>query len=175
MEILSYVLEGRLAHQDSMGGRHTLGPNEVQAMSAGTGVIHSEFNASPSEPVHFLQIWMLPDLPDREPSYQQIAYPADAKRGRLRLMAAPAAEAAGGVVSIHQDARMYGAVLGAGDRIAHNVAAGRHAWIHCATGHLVVNGLELAEGDGLAMSDERSVNLSGAAPGGGEVLLFDLA
>src|SRR5688572_289741 len=123
MEILSYVLEGGLAHKDSMGGEHTLGPNEVQAMSAGTGVIHSEFNASATEPTHFLQIWIVPARKDVPPSYQQVAYPASEKRGTLRLMAGPDRQTTPPAVFINQDARMYAAVLGANEAIAYPLAA----------------------------------------------------
>ncbi|MGH9258090.1 MAG: pirin family protein [Vicinamibacterales bacterium] len=174
MEILSYVMEGKLAHKDSMGEAHVLGPNEVQAMSAGTGVIHSEFNASATEPTHFLQIWLVPSTADVEPSYQQFAYDPAEKRGVLRLIAGPDKNTNPPSAFIHQDARMYAAVLGAGESIDYSMAAGRHAWVQCAVGQLEVNGVALAAGDGVAVSDEPALSLRGGGAGG-ELLLFDLA
>jgi redox-sensitive bicupin YhaK (pirin superfamily) len=173
MEILSYVVDGKLAHKDSMGEAHELGPNEVQAMSAGNGVIHSEYNASETEPTHFLQIWIVPAEKDIAPSYQQFAYDAAEKRGKLRLMAGP--EANGGAARIHQDARMYATVLGADERVTFPIAVGRHAWVQCVTGSGEVNGLAITAGDGVAVSDEAQVVLRGTAPSGAELLLFDLA
>jgi redox-sensitive bicupin YhaK (pirin superfamily) len=179
MEILSYVIDGRLAHKDSMGEAHELGPNEVQAMSAGNGVIHSEYNASATEPTHFLQIWIVPAVTGVEPSYQQFAYDPSEKRGKLRLIAGPAAgaEAAGTppAARIHQDARMYASVLAAGESVAFPIAAGRYAWVQCVSGEADVNGLAVKAGDGVAVSDEASLVLRGAGSAGGELLLFDLA
>lgn len=175
MEILSYVLEGTLAHKDSMGAPHRLGPNEVQAMTAGTGVIHSEFNGSGAEPVHFLQIWIVPDRKDLEPSYQQFAYNPAEKRGRFRLLAGPERSTNPPAAFIHQDARMYSACIGAGESIDYTVAPGRHAWVHCAVGDVTLNGLSLNEGDGAAISDESSLSFRGNGSPGAEVLLFDLA
>ena len=175
MEILSYVLEGGLAHKDSMGEQHVLGPNEVQAMSAGSGVIHSEFNASATSPTHFLQIWIVPSDEDLKPSYQQFAYPPSEKRGRLRLIAGPDRMANPPAALINQDARMFAAVLGPGDSIDYALRAGRHAWVQCATGSIDVNGFGLAEGDGLAASDESALRFRGANGGDSELLLFDLA
>jgi len=175
MEILSYVLEGGLAHKDSMGEQHVLGPNEVQAMSAGSGVIHSEYNASSTEPTHFLQIWIVPSAEDLKPSYQQFAYAASEKRGALRLIAGPDRTPAPPAAFIHQDARMYAAVLGHGESITHAIPSGRHAWVQCATGQLEVNGLSLEEGDGLAVSGEPSLTMRGAGTQAAELLLFDLA
>ena len=174
MEILSYVLEGALAHKDSTGEQHVLGPNEVQAMSAGTGVIHSEFNASATAPTHFLQIWIEPSVEDVPPSYQQFAYRASEKRGTLRLIAGPDRAGDPPAAFIHQDARMYAAVLGLGESVAHAIAPGRHAWVQCATGAVDVNGIALGEGDGLAVSDEPLLTMRGAT-GEAELLLFDLA
>jgi hypothetical protein len=165
MEILTYVLEGTLAHRDSMSERHTLGPNEVQTMSAGTGVVHSEFNASESEPVHLIQTWIEPTAEDLAPSYQQIAFPPEEKRGRLRLLAAPYGTEGNGVTFIHQDARMF----------ATQLAAGRHAWAHVVRGSISLNGTTLDEGDGAAVSEEDVVTIAGNGSDGGEVLLFDLA
>jgi redox-sensitive bicupin YhaK (pirin superfamily) len=175
MEILSYVLQGKLAHKDSMGEQHVLGPNEVQAMTAGTGVIHSEFNASSTEPVHFFQIWIVPAAQDLQPSYQQFAYEPSEKRGRLRLIAGPDRNTNPPSAVIHQDARMYAAVLGAGQSIEHPISSGRHCWVQCAAGRMTLNGLDLRAGDGVAVSEERSLSLQGAGSGGGELLLFDLA
>jgi redox-sensitive bicupin YhaK (pirin superfamily) len=173
MEILSYVVDGRLAHKDSMGEAHELGPNEVQAMSAGNGVIHSEYNASDTEPTHFLQIWIMPAEKSIAPSYQQFAYDPAEKRGRLRLMAGP--DAQNGAARIHQDARMYASVLAAGETVTSPLAPGRHAWVQCVTGDAEVNGLSITTGDGVAVSDEREVVLRGAGTSGAELLLFDLA
>jgi hypothetical protein len=175
MEILSYVLTGALAHKDSTGSEHVLGPNQVQAMTAGTGVIHSEFNPSDQEPTHFLQIWIVPATEDLKPSYQQFAYSPSEKRGTLRLIAGPDRGTDPPSAVIHQDARMYAAVLGQGEAVRHPLPRGRHAWVQCATGEVDVNGLALKEGDGLAMSDEPAVDVRGAGVGDAEVLLFDLA
>jgi len=169
------VLEGGLAHKDSMGEQHVLGPNEVQAMSAGSGVIHSEYNASSTEPTHFLQIWIVPSAEDLTPSYQQFAYAPSEKRGALRLIAGPDRTTEPPAAFIHQDARMYAAVLGRGKSINHAIAAGRHAWVQCATGQLEVNGLSLEEGDGLAVSGEPSLTVRGAGIQDAELILFDLA
>lgn len=175
MEILSYVLEGSLAHKDSMGEQHVLGPNAVQAITAGTGIIHSEFNASSTVPVHFFQIWIVPAEQDLEPSYQQFAYEPSDKLGKLRLIAGPEQHTIPPSAFVHQDARMYAAVLGAGESIDYPLARARHGWVHCATGDLTVNGVALAEGDGAAISDEQGLSLQGAGPRGAEFLLFDLA
>jgi redox-sensitive bicupin YhaK (pirin superfamily) len=172
MEIISYVLSGALAHQDSTGGKGVLRPGEVQRMSAGTGVMHSEFNGSREEPVHFLQIWLLPDRAGHLPSYEQKEFPDAEKRGRLRLVASP--EAADGSLAIHQDARVYATILARGDQVRHALAPGRHAWIQVVRGELTVNGAPLRAGDGAALSDEREVALSAPA-GEAEALLFDLA
>jgi quercetin 2,3-dioxygenase len=174
MEILTYVLEGRLAHRDSMNERHILGPNEVQAMSAGTGVVHSEFNASETDPVHSIQIWIEPTAEDLVPSYQQFAFGADEKRGRLRLLAAPHGTSANGVAFINQDARMLVTEVASDEQVQHSLAAGRHAWVQAVRGTVTVNGHELRDGDGAAISDEAEVTISGGVEGG-EVLLFDLA
>jgi redox-sensitive bicupin YhaK (pirin superfamily) len=175
MEIISYVLDGALAHQDSMGERRELGPNEAQAMSAGTGVIHSEFNPSRTDPVHFLQIWIIPDTEDLQPSYQQFAYDPAEKRGKLRLIAGPDRETTPRSAFIHQDARMYAAVLRPGETIEYELPSGRHSWVHCAVGSVTLNGVSLNEGDGAAVSAESRVTVSGAGAAGGELLLFDLA
>ena len=175
MEILSYVLEGTLAHKDSMGEQHVVGPHEVQAMTAGTGVIHSEFNASAKEPVHFFHIWIVPSAEDLEPTYQQFAYEPSEKAGKLRLIAGPEHHTSPPSAVLHQDARMYAAVLGAGESIAYSFVPGRHAWVHCAAGDITVDGLAMKDGDGVAVSDQPSLSLQGAGSRGGELLLFDLA
>jgi redox-sensitive bicupin YhaK (pirin superfamily) len=174
MEILSYVITGKLAHKDSMGEQHDLGPNEVQAMSAGTGVIHSEFNGVNDAETHFLQIWIVPNAKGLTPSYQQFEYAEAEKRGVLRLMAGPDRGTTPPAAFIHQDARMYASVLGEGQALELPVAAGRFAWVHCVQGAIDVNGVAMRGGDGLAVSEERSLQIRGGA-GGGELLLFDLA
>jgi len=170
MEIITYVLEGRLLHRDSMGERHVLGPNEVQTMSAGTGIVHSEFNASEEEPVHSIQIWIVPDKEDVKPSYQQIGFRPEEKRGRLRLLAGPNGDA----TTIHQDARLYVTELSPKQSVSHELAPGRHAWIQVVRGDVSVNGNELHEGDAASLSEETAVALAGGGNAGGEVLLFDL-
>jgi redox-sensitive bicupin YhaK (pirin superfamily) len=172
MEIISYVLEGALTHRDSMGEERTVGPNTIQTMSAGTGVVHSEFNASKNEPVHFLQIWVIPAEEDLKPSYQQISFAAEEKHGRLKLLAAP--EKVDGSAFIHQDAWVYASVLDAGQSIEKPIAKGRHAWVQVASGNVVLNGHPLKTGDGAAVSNEDMVRLEGAQEGA-EVLLFDLS
>ena len=171
MEIITYVLEGALAHEDSTGGGGVIRPGDVQRMSAGTGVRHSEFNGSEREPVHLLQIWILPARRGIPPGYEQRTYPLHDRRGRLRLVAAP--DGADGACTIHQDARVYATVLDAGQAVAHAIASGRHAWVHVARGAITLNGTALAAGDGAAVSDEPQVTLTGAKPAT-EVLLFDL-
>ena len=171
MEIVTYVLEGALAHKDSMGNASTIVPGEVQRMSAGTGVLHSEFNHSRTDPVHLLQIWLLPDRNGLAPSYEQTFFPDEEKRGRLRLVASP--DAADGSVRIHQDARLYATLLATGEEVTHALAPGRHAWVHVARGKASLNGQPLEAGDGAAVSAEEQLTLRG--DGHAEVLLFDLA
>ncbi len=175
MEIVTYVLEGGLAHKDSMGERHIIGPNTIQAMSAGTGIVHSEFNASDSEPAHLLQIWIEPAMEDVQPSYHQISFAPEEKRGRLRLLAGPHGGAPESSAVIHQDASVYAAELAPGENLRQPVAAGRFAWIQMARGNLMVNGLKLVEGDGAAISQERELSMSGEGNAGAEFLYFDLA
>jgi redox-sensitive bicupin YhaK (pirin superfamily) len=141
-------------------------------MSAGTGVVHSEFNASAKDPVHFLQIWITPSEEDLEPSYQQISFKAEEKEGRLRLLAGP--DPAPGSARIHQDARIYACVLANGEQLDRPVGSGRHAWVQVAEGRLKVNGVELETGDGVAVSGEKALHFSGNRAGA-EFLLFDLA
>jgi redox-sensitive bicupin YhaK (pirin superfamily) len=174
MEIITYVLEGTLLHRDSMSGPHTMGPNEIQTMSAGNGVVHSEFNASSTEPVHLIQIWIEPSAEDLPPAYQQVAIPPGAKEGRLHLLAGPAGGGTAPATVINQDARLYVAELAAGAAVRHAIAPERHGWVQVVRGHVAINGRELAEGDGAAVSGEPDVTITGG-PDGGEVLLFDLA
>jgi redox-sensitive bicupin YhaK (pirin superfamily) len=171
MEIISYVLEGALAHKDSMGTDGVLRPGDVQRMSAGTGVVHSEFNGSKTDPVHFLQIWIKPDAKGIAPGYEQKTFPAADKRGRLRLVASP--DGGAGSLRINADARVYAGVLDAGQKADLALGDGRHAWVQVAEGRVRVNGHELAAGDGVAISDERHLNIEGTDAG--EVLVFDLA
>ncbi|HEY6001529.1 MAG TPA: pirin family protein [Anaeromyxobacter sp.] len=173
MEILSYVLEGALAHRDSTGGQGVLRPGEVQRMSAGTGVRHSEFNGSRSEPVHFLQIWILPDRAGHAPSYEQKPFPDAERRNRLRLVASPEGE--DGSLRIHADARVYATGLADGESVRHALAPGRHAWVQVARGELSLNGQPLRAGDGAAVSAERELVLAGGGPDGAEALVFDLS
>src|SRR4051794_27895680 len=152
MEIISYVLEGGLAHRDSMGNGSVIKPGDVQRMSAGTGVTHSEFNASDQEPVHFLQIWIEPDRRGMAPSYEEKRFDADSKRGRLRLIASP--DAAEGSVTIHQDARVYAGLFDGAESAALELAPGRRAYVHVIGGDIEANGHPLAAGDALKISGE---------------------
>jgi redox-sensitive bicupin YhaK (pirin superfamily) len=170
MEIITYVLEGALEHRDSLGTGSVIRPGEVQRMSAGTGVRHSEANPSASEPLHLLQIWIEPSRAGIAPGYEQKAFADADKRGRLRLVASP--DGAEGSVTIHQDARVYSTLLGPGDKVTHRLAPGRHAWLHVARGTLVLNGHRLAQGDGAAISEEPALTLTGESDT--EALLFDL-
>jgi redox-sensitive bicupin YhaK (pirin superfamily) len=171
MEIVSYVLEGALAHKDSMGNGSTIVPGDVQRMSAGTGVLHSEFNGARDAVVHFLQIWILPDRAGHEPGYEQKNFSNEEKRGRLRLVASP--DGAEGSVTLHADARIFATRLDAGASAAHTVRAGRHAWVHVASGAVDVAGNRLSAGDAASTSDAGAIELRGA-DGGCEVLVFDL-
>lgn len=175
MEIVTYILEGSLAHKDSMGERHVIGPNTIQAMSAGTGIVHSEFNGSEDETVHLLQIWIEPAMEDVEPSYQQISFQPKEKHGRLRLLAGPHGSEGEAAATIHQDARVYATELGAGESLHYALAPGRFGWVQIARGHALVNGQQLVVGDAAAISDETDLSLAGSGPGGAEFLLFDLA
>jgi quercetin 2,3-dioxygenase len=170
MEIISYVLAGELAHRDSMGNGSTIRPGDVQRMSAGTGVQHSEFNPSSSEPVHFLQIWIQPSSKGIEPSYEQKHFAAAEKRGRLRLIASP--DGAAGSVLIHQDARVYASILEAQDEPALDVDERRRVYVHVARGGLTVHGAKLAAGDALMLTGTRRLDLGRAD--NAEVLVFDL-
>lgn len=169
MEIVSYVLDGALEHKDSMGTGSVIRPGDVQRMSAGTGVAHSEFNASKTDGVHFLQIWMLPDRSGHTPGYEQRHFDAASKRGRLRLVAS--SDGRDGSVSIHQDAAIYAGLFDGAERAEHVVTANRAAWVHVARGTITVNGERLSAGDAAAIAD----NVVLEAGEGAEVLVFDLA
>jgi redox-sensitive bicupin YhaK (pirin superfamily) len=171
MEIITYVLAGGLAHRDSMGNHSVIRPGNVQRMSAGTGVTHSEYNGSKDEPVHLLQIWILPEARNLPPSYEEKEFAAEEKRGRLRLIASR--DAREGSVRIHQDASVYAALLAPGQTVRHALAAGRGAWLHLGSGLAMVNGKALGEGDAAAVQDEAAIEI--AATGPSELLLFDLA
>jgi redox-sensitive bicupin YhaK (pirin superfamily) len=174
MEIITYVLEGRLRHRDSTGECHILKPNEVQTMSAGNGVVHSEFNASEGDPVHSIQIWITPAAEDLEPSYQQIAFAPSEKRGRFRLLAGPQMSETESTTVINQDARLYVSELGRGESLRRELVPSRKGWIQVIRGSVTVNGYNLDEGDGAAISDEQELSFVGAGREGCEVLLFDL-
>jgi redox-sensitive bicupin YhaK (pirin superfamily) len=171
MEIITYVLEGEIAHKDSLGTGSVIRPGDVQKMSAGSGIRHSEFNNSQTEPVHFLQIWIIPDRNGVAPGYQQLNFSRESKLGKLLLVASN--EKRDDIIHIQQDAKMYVTVLESADqRVEHTLAAGRHAWVHVARGSAVVNGNTLKAGDGAAITDESRIEISGSPSG--EVLLFDL-
>ncbi|MCC3447795.1 MULTISPECIES: pirin family protein [unclassified Microcoleus] len=171
MEIITYVLEGALEHKDSLGTGAVIKPGEVQRMSAGTGIQHSEFNPSQTDPVHLLQIWLLPDTNGLEPSYEQRDFPVVERRGKLRLVAAR--DARDGAVKVHQDVDLYAAVLDKNSRVSHVLQPNRHAWIQVARGAVLLNGLTLEKGDGAAVSDEAELVIE--ATEDAEFLLFDLA
>ncbi len=170
MEIISYVLEGALEHQDSLGTGSVITPGEVQRMSAGTGVTHSEFNPSGSELVHFLQIWILPERVGLPPSYEQRAFPAAEKQGKLRLVASR--DGREGSVTIHQAVDLYTSVLAAGEAVTHRFTPSRHAWVQVARGAITLNDTALSAGDGAAVSEETRLTVT--AKDQAEVLLFDL-
>ncbi|HEX7663998.1 MAG TPA: pirin family protein [Polyangiaceae bacterium] len=172
MEIISYVLEGTLAHKDSMGTGSKIVPGDVQRMSAGTGVTHSEMNPSPDEGVHFLQIWIMPDRAGHTPGYEQKSFDTASKKNALKLVASP--DGKDGSVSIHADARLYATVLDAGAKVTHEVKPGRHAWLQIVRGEAIVDGKTLKAGDGASTSDAGSIAIEGSE-GGSEVLVFDLA
>ena len=170
MEIITYVLEGALEHKDSMGNGSVIRPGDVQRMSAGTGVTHSEFNHSQAELVHFLQIWIEPSVAGIPPGYEEKHFDAASKRGRLRLIASQ--DGRDGSVKIHQDAYLYAALLDGADRVTHALAPGRKSYVHVARGRVTANGQPLAAGDALKATDVGEVVLEGGE--GAEVLLFDL-
>jgi redox-sensitive bicupin YhaK (pirin superfamily) len=170
MEIISYVLEGELAHKDSMGNGSVLRYGDVQRMSAGTGVMHSEFNHSATDQVHFLQIWIQPAQKGIAPSYEEKHFDSASKQGQLRLIAS--ADGAEGSVTIHQDARIYAAILNGAERIEHTLAKGRTAYLHLIRGQLEVNGTRLSTGDALKFEGEPRIDIGNAEAA--EFLLFDL-
>ena len=170
MEILSYVLEGALAHQDSMGNGSTIVPGDVQRMSAGSGVRHSEFNHDRSKTTHFLQIWIEPEVIGIAPSYEQKHFAEAEKRGRLRLIAS--GDGAEGSVRIHRDARVLAALIDGDERTTHALAAGRMAYVHVARGRVSVNGMTLEAGDAVKLGDTQEIVLEKGE--NAEVLLFDL-
>jgi redox-sensitive bicupin YhaK (pirin superfamily) len=171
MEIISYVLQGELAHKDSMGNVKGIPPGDVQRMSAGSGVMHSEFNHAPNDTTHFLQIWIEPNVRGIAPSYEQKTFNAAEKTGRLRLVASP--DGAQGSVTIHADAALYAGLLDADQRAQVSIAPGRKAYVQLLRGSLKVNGKALIAGDAAVMADEISIELSDAQDA--EVLVFDLA
>lgn len=176
MEIVTYVLSGALAHQDSLGNGEALRPGELQRMTAGTGIRHSEFNPSETEPVHLYQIWLLPERPGLTPSYEQKAFDAGERQNRLRVVASRDGQA--GSLTIHQDARILLGTLDAGKSVEHEIPAGRHAWLQVLRGNVTANGIRLAEGDGLAASgdtENEKLSLEIVAGQPAEVMVFDLA
>ena len=171
MEIISYVIDGALEHRDSMGTGSVIRPGDVQRMSAGTAVTHSEYNHSRADLVHFLQIWIEPKAGGIPPSYEQKHFTVDEKRGRLRLVASP--DGAEGSVTVHQDAWLYASVLEDGDTVRHALAAGHHAYVHVVKGSVTVNGVAVGTGDGVKITGESELVFSDA--NGAEILLFDMA
>lgn len=171
MEIISYVLEGGLEHRDSLGTGSVIRPGELQRISAGTGVYHSEFNASKTDPAHFYQIWLLPNEKNAEPSYEQKSFSGTDRQGRMQLVVAP--DGAEGSLTIHQDARMYLGDLGVGEVIVHSLDADRHAWLQVLRGSVSLNGEPLESSDGAAISDESELRIASASESA-EVMLFDL-
>ena len=170
MEIITYILEGELEHRDSLGTGAVIRPGEVQRMSAGTGIRHSEFNPSEDKPVKLLQIWLLPNQKNVTPSYEQTAFPESERRGRLRLVASP--DGRDGSVTIHQDVTLYASLLAPGEKVNHALADKRVAWVQVARGELTVNGVTLKPGDGAAVTKETALELVAAKDA--EILLFDM-
>jgi quercetin 2,3-dioxygenase len=173
MEIVTYVLSGELEHKDSLGNGSRMRPGDVQRMSAGTGISHSEFNPSTEQPVHFLQIWLLPEQQNLEPSYEQTAFPEAEKRDRLRLVGS--ADGREGSVTLHQDVALYAASLRQGISIAYPSQPQRGLWIQAVRGAISVNGHDLSAGDGAAIVEEEALQIQGASAEPAEILLFDMA
>lgn len=171
MEIITYVLEGKLEHKDSLGTGSVIRPGDGQRMTAGSGIRHSEFNPSPTDPVHLLQIWIQPEKAALPPSYEQKSFSEEDKRGQLRLIASR--EANNGSVKINQDAKLFVTLLKPREEVTHELAPGRHAWLQVARGTIELNGKQLAQGDGAAISEEKKLSIKGIEDA--EVLLFDLA
>jgi len=170
MEIISYVLSGELGHEDNMGNGSTIKPGEVQRMSAGTGVMHAEMNASKTHPVHFMQIWILPDKRGHKPGYEQKAFSEDERRGTLRIVASP--DGRDGSVTIHQDATLASTLLAQGASVTHKLVKDRYAWIQVVRGAVTVNGEKLDTSDGAAIAGEGDITITGVEDA--EVLVFDL-
>ena len=175
MEILTWIVSGALQHKDSMGNGEVIRPGDLQHMTAGTGVLHSEFNPSKTEPVHLLQIWIMPDQRGLTPGYAQQQFPVEQRRNRLQLLASGAATGANGSIRIHQDAVLYASALDMGKSVTHDLANGRHGWLQMMRGTANVNGQILQAGDGVAISDERRLSIAADTKGPAEFLLFDLA
>ena len=173
MEILTYVVQGALAHRDSMGHQEALGPNEIQRMSAGTGVRHSEFNPSDTEPLHLFQIWIEPATYGSRPSYEQLRFDPTEKKNQLKRLAGP--EGGNGAARINQDAQVFVAELGKGVEIPYLLGAQRGAWVHVVRGAVTVNGVDLGTGDAAAVTREDKLSVTGTGNGSSEILLFDLA
>ena len=171
MEIISYVLEGALEHKDSIGTGSVIRPGDVQVMSAGTGIRHSEFNHSKSEPVHFLQIWVVPDREGIAPRYEQKTFPDAEKRGRLRLVGS--SDGRDGSVVIHQDVALFAALLNTGEKVTHALTTGRKGWLQVVRGAVAMNGRDLDAGDGAALEGEPALVVT-AKVDGTEILVFDL-
>ena len=171
MEIITYVLEGKLEHKDSLGTGSVILPGDGQRMTAGSGIRHSEFNPSTTDRVHLLQIWIEPERAALPPSYEQKTFPQTQKQGKLRLIASR--DASDGSVKINQDAQLYVTLLKPGEEVTHEFAAGRHGWLQVARGSVELNGKKLGQGDGAAITDEKKLSIKGTDPA--EVLLFDLA
>ena len=172
MEIFTYVLDGALEHRDSTGGGAVMRRHDTQLMHAGTGLTHSEFNHSPDEPAHFLQVWLMPDRAGHAPGYTDRRFDETAKRGRLCPIATPTG--GDGAPAIHQDATIYATLLGPGESVVHELRPGRTAWVQLARGSLTLNGTKLTEGDGAAAEDEATLELIAEGEGEAEALLFDL-
>lgn len=170
MEIISYVLDGALEHKDSLGTGSIIRPGDVQRMTAGTGVRHSEYNASSTDPVHFLQIWIIPEKNGLEPSYEQKAFSDDEKRGQLRLVGSR--DGRDGSVMIHQDVDLYASLLGANDSVSYELGEDRNGWVQVARGSVRLDDNELSAGDGVALKGARTLTFEGV--GDAEILLFDM-
>lgn len=171
MEIITYMVSGALEHKDSLGTGSVIRPGEVQRMSAGTGIRHSEFNPSPTMPAHLLQIWLMPERHGLTPGYEQKAFPEAERHNRWRLVASR--DGRDGSVTVHQDVAMYVTILDAGKEVSHTLSRGRHAWLQVARGAVTLNGETLKTGDGAAVSDESALSVT--ATEGSELVLFDLA
>ncbi|HEY9648657.1 MAG TPA: pirin family protein [Chroococcidiopsis sp.] len=172
MEIISYVIKGALEHKDSIGTGSVIRPGDVQRMSAGTGIMHSEYNASQTEPVHFLQIWILPEQKGIAPGYEQKTFTAEEKQGQLRLVGSR--DGRDGSITIHQDVSLYASLLGTGETVTQSLAEGRVAWLQVVRGSVLLNDQPLTSGDGAAITEETQLTLQGVSADS-EVLLFDMA